>query len=111
MSFDIRICIDTGTQLATIGDPRNVTGNLYPILNKAAQAAGLEGFRTLDGMQCSVAIDLLVTMQNDMLLKRAEYTLLEPSNGWGTLEHGIGVVRWLLDMSVDHPKAQIEIGE
>lgn len=106
MSYWTWVEIDTGGEWpGRIEDSKNMTRNVSPIW-----AAGLGfAFRDLDKMNCAEAAPHL---ERAIAYLRhpdnaAELHALEPSNGWGTLDHATEYLETILGWCRQHPKANI----
>jgi len=109
MSLDIRLVanVDTGnpdlTQLP-ITDWINITHNVTPMWIKAEC---YDALYNSDGMLAEETLPIIERAINEMLPNGPEYSLLEPSNGWGSYDGALVFLMNWRDLLRLYPKGII----
>ena len=109
MSYDGWLMMDTGgPEVATVAELGNCTSNVSPMWRKALAVAG-EDIR-LSETEGRVAADVLPLLRRAVEHMRdhaAEYTCMNPSNGWGDYD---GALKYLANVARQcelHPRAYL----
>ena len=102
MGWDIWLVTEVDGKEVTIGDDFNYTHNTNPML----RVTGLEIYE-VDGMKCGEFIDKVKAVVRDMEDNREKYDAMNPSNGWGSRESLLGVLREIIDSWSDYPSATV----
>lgn len=138
MSYDVYFDVDTGAgNLVTVAD-RNYTSNVSGMWDKALALPEKPSFhddgtprmtrrlnretgqwhdeqttdwgvRLLDGAPASEAASVLAAAVERMAAAPAEYTLMEPGNGWGDYPGALGFLRWMAETAAAHPDTTIRV--
>lgn len=105
MSYDVWLEIDTGgPEPACVGEEWNHTSNVAKMWRKAG--ADIAQF---DGKPAGECVPVLRSAIAAMLANEADYTPMNPSNGWGSYDSCIrflGVVKAGFEK---HPKATVRV--
>lgn len=106
MSYDIWLQIDTGgKEPAQVFEVGNYTSNVTPMW---AMALGYP-LSDLDNVVGEKAIEPLKKAVDHMLMNPAEYTQMNPANGWGNYRGAMNYLVRLLRGCMENPKATIRI--
>lgn len=108
MSYDIYLNIDTGKHSHSVWD-QNITSNVRDMYNKAFDAD--YWVDEVDGQKCADISERMVHACNYMEANEAIIKPLEPSNGWGTYETALEVLKKLKDAVLEHPNCTILISK
>ena len=105
MSYDISLTVDTGgTEPAAVWDGWNYTTNCARMWRKAG--ADLAEF---DGGVAGECLPVLEAAITEMAANPAEYTAMNPPNGWGSYESLLPALRELAAGFRAHPKATVRV--
>lgn len=111
MSYDVYAEIDSGGEYpATVGEAGNMTSNVAGMWDLACKGHG-PNLRDMHGMKCEDCIETLKAAVAEMEdpSRAAEFTALNPSNGWGSTTTALEYLKRMLAMCVEHPKASVRV--
>ena len=114
MSYDCYMQIDTGGEYpATVAEMGNYTSNCSPMWRKAISEATKRncGLGDLEGKTGAELIPILEAAVSHMRhpANRADYTALNPTNGWGEYASAAKYLEGILTACREHPKAFLHV--
>lgn len=107
MSYDISFRVKLKKNYVPFGD-FNMTYNVGNILRKSSGVTEWSGVSTL---KVSDVYDKFANGLKELQTNRKEYTPLEPSNGWGSVDSVIRFYEWFFDMLEEFDKDEYELIE
>lgn len=115
MGWNARLTIDTGAETLTpldldYSDPGgygwSMTYNVSPMYREAFGHSIMD----LNGLPAPEAADRMEAALRDMENNPTKYKAMNPPNGWGSYEAAMSILRQMIPICRQHPKATFEIG-